>query len=718
MTTQTRFVPVFHENRESAGLITTNQMDLDVEMPNLNKVFVKTRQNNISSSGASFQVVNTNRMMDGNVEVELKCRVVLSGHTYEPNAIGPVMTPPYHWSANSCGVDGLAVNKLISRLNFNLQNKQWSEENRHPELFDILSTQFDPKKLKARGIKHLETAGVWNLRKSLGNGVVSTTDLDTATIQIDKNQFNTARTREAGKENFSQAAVRHNYITIDSVQFSQSGGPTLLAIKSKYYGGAHVPVEDANKKVDPQSNIFYTDGTGNPLVQTVDFTIHEYLISPSLSNDYSYNPYSKSYFLGSYPFNLSMDFNGNYLRSMFRNLVPATQDGAAASVDVTIVSQEIKDANINVITFDSAKQITGPYQRTLYYHLDFQSMQPQTINSIAVATSSDYPAQTSSTVTTANLTSLPPYIFGWVSARAWDNSLAVAATAGSASVDKVAPYVLAPLDNVEIVYGSQSDVMLGAQLSWREIVDLTMTVVRNNELRDVVYGSLPVNVSKSLFNRTDTGTNYNLADLPSNFFREEVDSTNGGLPFFILPTAKLNFNPIVVSGVATMPEFNMGSNNYKSLTIKMYWRPNFLIDKELNASTKVTYQPFIALATKRVRSIPKDGQGPLADERVEFDWINDNASLSQKLAEFYMVNNSSRSVNDQLQYVGGGFFGDILSKIKDALPTIAKVIRAIRSSTSGHEGLLGKVHQASDYASRGLEFLGHGKVGRPRTARR
>jgi hypothetical protein len=659
------------------------------------------------------------------MRLDMTFTLQFSGQTWEPrpSAAGPPVvyaagTPPYLWSAHSCGVDMLALNKLINRISFNIQNKQWTEEDRTPELFDILATQFDQEKMKGYGLNLYETAGLLTLDANVGRGNAHPSELGAIGISP-SNGFESSLPSNKNNMTIFEKMVEAGYITIDNVTFSQTSGPVLTSTYNDYLK-AYVPMNG--------TSIFYTVPalpappanvpSGNPLIQTVTFTVHEYLISPSLSNPYTFNKFVKSYYAGSYPVNVTLDFDTSYFEGMFKNLLPVISVNSIA-YPITTVSKTITDASLNFMTFDSSKEIVEPYQRTLYYNLDFQTMNSETASlpndSLASATAKK------SRVVTSNLSSLPPFIMGWVATRTYENNatlLAGVEDTNSRTSSTLSSIIYHPLQNITIQYGAQTDCMLGVQLTWREIVDLTMSVVHNEEYRRLIWGSWAVDVQGPLFNSQYAGNNLENAITSSIVYDtwwRHSEITNG-MTFFILPTAKLNFRPIMQSDMPLIPEFNFGSNNYKSLVVEMTWKPSNFVAGVFVSNTVINCQPTVILCTKRVRSIPMDGQGALADERIEYDYINNNDELAGIVDEFEQRNNASSLVNHELQYVGGGFWGDVLSKVRDALPGVARAIRGVRDLTSGREGLLGRVHDYSSKASDVLHALGHGKakVGRPR----
>lgn len=162
---------------------------------------------------------------------------------------------------------------------------------------------------------------------------------------------------------------------------------------------------------------------------------------------------------------------------------------------------------------------------------------------------------------------------------------------------------------------------------------------------------------------------------------------------------------------------NFGSTHYKSLIIDLYWNVAQVANDICPTPAAILCEPRVILCTKRIRSIPMTNDAsPLFDVRVEFDYIRDNDRLSRVLEEFYLRNNSATNVNSELQFVGGGFFGDLLSKVKGALPHVATAVRGINALTQGHSGLLGRVNNLTGHASDLLSMTGHGRrhVGRPR----
>lgn len=692
MSTETKFVPVFQENTETRGIIATNQMDLNVEMPNEYKIWLKTPKTNISSTGVTFQATNTNKFIDSNMRLDLTITVTLTGHTYAPNPTGPVGTPPYLWSSNSCGVEPFAVNKLINRLGFNIQNKQWVEEQRTPELIDVLASQFDLEKLSAHGIYPFEDQGAYKLGDVYGRGVVSRDNLRDMGIQYHQIGATNALAPVPGQENNMQKQFLKGYVTVDSVGFSRTGSD-LIGEPLPQFGYATVPMDG--------SSVFYTNGSGAMLTQTVVFTVHEYIISPSLANPYTRNPFSKSYYVGSYPLNLTCNFDTSFFDYFCRNLVASVEQ--SSTIITPTVTTAITDANLYFYTFDTTKNLAAnPYQRTLYYNFDTQTMGLVTVNS------GNYLVTKTSSVTTSNLSSLPPYIMGWVSLRSADNTGIVTNMLAPNTNASVPSYMFNQLQNVSIQYGSQTDCMLGTDLTWREICDLTETVIQNPKLRNMIMGNWANKRGYSVFDHSVAGDDFaNITgSVPENvddfWLRSEI---RNGMSFFILPTAKLNWRPILRANTATIPEFNYGSNNFKALKITMNWYLPTTIANIVGSSLDLQCQPVVILLTKRVRSVPMDGQGPLFDEKVEYDLVNNNAFLSDVLEQFYSRNMSATQVNNELQYVGGGFFGDILSKVKNALPIISSVFRGVREATRGHDsGLLGHVNRVSNFASQGADM--------------
>jgi hypothetical protein len=51
---QAHFTPRLYENDETKGIISTSHLNLDVEVPNEFKIWLKTNKTNLSSRGVSF----------------------------------------------------------------------------------------------------------------------------------------------------------------------------------------------------------------------------------------------------------------------------------------------------------------------------------------------------------------------------------------------------------------------------------------------------------------------------------------------------------------------------------------------------------------------------------------------------------------------------------------------------------------------------------------
>jgi len=700
-----KFLPNFYENKETKGIIGTDYMDLNVEMPDKYKLWLKTPATNKANTGVSFQASNVNKFVDGNWRIDTTWTFTLQGHTYA-GAAGN-LSPACHWAPCCSGVDALATNKLINRLTFNIQNKNWSEEQRIPELFDVEATQFSKKALENHGIMPFMNQGQIRLDRMLGRGLTTRTEMAAATVDYKNVGVENGLPPVKSGLNSMELAYEKGYITY-TTQFSQVNGVQLQTITNDEFPYQLVPSTDG-------TTVVYTNGSSE-LIQVVTLTIHEYIISPSLSNPYAKNPYSKTFYTGNYPVNLTCDFNSTYLENcMFKTMLWSFYAGSTLYGPVITAQPTITDANLYYYTFDTNKQLSHNYQRCLYYFLDFQTMQNKLVN----------PTETimqTSEITTANLSSLPPFIGGWVSMRSYDNKAIVpllnVGTDTVQTIQNLATYQFQDLDHIEISYGSQTDCMLGTNVTWREIVDLTMDVVGNPEYRDMILGSMGLDEAESPFNHSFAGVG--LANIGPGgnfdvFWKKNI--LRQGMKFFLLPTNKLNWRPI--ANTALIPEFNYGSNNFKSLQVKYYWLPAKNLASEikivLQTPAPVTYQPVLFLAQKRVRSIPMDGQGPSFDEKLEFDMITNEVELQKRLSEFNIKNSSAYDVNDELQFVGGAFFGDILNKVRRALPTISNVVHSVHHATQGKSGLLGDINRYTGLASKGLSHIGYGKsVGRPR----
>lgn len=672
--TQVKFVPVLHENAETKGIVGTDQMNLDVEVPDEYKIWLKTTSTNNSNNGVSFQISNVNKFIDGSMRVDLTIKFSYTGRTYEALAGPPaLLTPAVLWDPNVCKIDALAINKLIQRITFNIQNKNWTEEQRFPELFDVFASQFDLEKMESYGIDPFTDQGQLKLSYLFGNGKVSRADIDDAGLNYAFSGYQTALVERKEFATTVQKAIEKGYVSVSS-NFSVGGVPLI----GEYHSAINSWVPTVG------GVIFYTNPAAgapnaNELKQDVTLVISEYIISPSLSNPYTKNKFQKSYYVGAYPVNLTFDFNTNYFNTMIKNLVPTWNDQGAVGQPSVSSAPQIQPSTIGMYSFDSAKELVNPYQRTLYYDLSFQTMNAVQVNSAT------WSQKNTSRVVTANLSSLRPYIFGWVSMRPYENPAFVTATGAPNNVSTLGTYQFQQINNVRLSYGSQTDCMLGTQMTWKEISDLTVEVMGNPKLRNMVYGFMFNNESQSLFDYSVAGQNYGDAG-DRDLFQQKM-AMHAGMQFFILPTARLNWRPISQSDIPLIPEFNYGSNNFKSLIIEIDWFFNQnAIDIIGTNSAIFTCQPVVALVEKRVRSIPMDGQGNLFDERVEYDYINNNAMLSSIIREYEMRNNSANDVNNELQFVGGSFIGNIVSKIRNVVPHLVKAAPHILATYKALKG--------------------------------
>jgi len=711
MTVPVKAVPLFMENRENEGIVTGDKIDMPIVMPNESKVFLRNQKTSLSQSSVNFQVPNVSSFINSNLELEFTFQIVSTGKTIVPDLDGVgagaalAGTPPYFWSAVNGGVDPLIINKMINYISFNIANKQFTESNgrNEVELMDLYGLQLDQQKLKEHGIYLQENAGVPYLTNVYGQGVVPMVNLNAgstnANLQtVSRRGYQLAQVSPNSMINNTHLkAYKQDYVQIKSVEFSTTealgGNVKLVATQIPEYGpGVFVPVYDSGAN---EGEVYFST-TANTLTQTTTIVVREYLISPNTSNPYSHNPYAKSYPTLGYPFNLQLNFNTDYMKY---GVVALSANGSGQNKVTTQVT--LVDAGLNLYTFDTEKKFESDTLRTLYTYVDKQTVPTKSF------LASDN-SEKSQTVASSNLTSLPPYIFMYVSTRMWENPSILNAVkcGGVAGADSVAPnellpYVLNPLTRVKIEYGSQADVVWGTDASIKELQDLTMECLKDKSLRKIVANQLRVPTSSSLFNTTTPPALFP-TDFDQYFVKENINAS--GLPFLLIKTGSLNFRPLPnLSNLPVIPEFNYGSQNYRSLRISMSWTASpaliSMIPSASRATTSITYNPSIVFVTKRVRSISLSGQGVMADDIVEYDLQNNHRELKAIIDDFVKQNHSSSLGSQQIQFVGGSFLGNILGSVTKHLTPIRQVVKG--------------VHTVSGLADKGLEMLGAAKRGRP-----
>ena len=745
MSTEVVVFPKYMENIESRGIISTDVMNINSEVTNDTKTFISQPASSVNSTGASFQCINVSKFIDTNIRMDETYVFTITGHTYGPTpgvaAVAPAppapgvpampgyLTPPFLWSPDNCTLDCLSQNKKISKITFSMQNKSWTETDRYIEMFDIMASQFDQKKMESYGLFPFENQGSWKLGDIYGSG--KQTRPNFMACNIFPQLVGISNNIQDDSENVCTKAYKYGYFTASST-FSTEGiggaGP-LITQQWESFGNADIPTLGGA--------VYYTNGAvGHRLIQTVTIKCSEFIISPSLSNPYCKNPYSKTIFLGNYPFNMQFDYNQQYLNAMFKNLLPYVGNSTAPDFNnsAPIVSNiTITNSTLNFYTFDTAKRISSsPYQRTLYNYLAKQN-----VNDITGTIGADGTLNGPQLIscTTSNLSSLPSFIIGYVSLNTLTNNDFVKATNATNTttpnnVQTLATYMLNPLDQLTISYGSQSDVMCGStSMTWKEVTDMTIECLGNPQYRNLIFGNHSIKEAYNAFDPSEAGAlnaaigvpgvppaslPMPTAGLDTGFFWRAWYKRQG-MPFFLINCSRLNFRPIL-NDLPTIPLHNYGSNNFKSLSIKFNCNLATIHNHVINGTTtKINLTPYIFLVTSRIRSLPMDGESLLNDQLVEFDIINRKADLMELFTSFKISNNGANNVNDEIQFVGGAWFGDIMNKVKSILPSVKSAAKLVHDATQGREGLLGDINRISGLAHSGLTQMGYGKkLGRPR----
>lgn len=696
-------VPVFKDNVETSSILASSTIHMLEEIPDTQKAYINTPANIINEVSASFQNPNLNQWVQGEIELVFQRTFEFRGKTEPPTDDNTDShgTAPFLWNPVNSTFDGLCLNKLISEIKFSIANKQFTEVDRqNPEMIDMFALQFDQDMLKSYGIygedglknstehqqnfvngsdliRPRDIVGFGNYGQGLLAGGFSTNYQNDYTKTLQPWQQNTK-----------------GYVKVVSNTYAYLSAPTTLLPTSNRvdgYEGIDVPV------LAPGSTtpVFTTDA--DTLVQIVTLELHEFIVSPNLSNPYSKNPHKKIYYSGGYPFNLSLTFNQDYAKSMFKwqPSVRASLGNSGLNNGVaTMTSSQWTKAEMRFWTFDSSKPLPSEPIKTIYYKQELQTPVPRTFNpQTAVASDS---------ISTSNLSSLPYYIFVYAVARPSSNPAWFTQRGNN-------PYAeLLPIKSINLRLGTQADALASMDIYKEELVRHTMLTLGNQEFRDLLSSNATVLEVGDLGQITGSFTAPTLLVpiQPTNMDKAQPNyGYNRGFPFYILDVAKLNLRTL--DGLPILPGVNYGSTAFKSLTLKVDYEGTF--EMKINNLASVSAELNMVLMEKRIRTLPLLS-GNMTDDKVEYN-INDvSAELMQRISSGYSGNGEN-----QLAYVGGSFLGSVWDTIKGylqhpTLKSIARITRKLRDETENEESdILRGVNKVTSGLAKMADFAGLGR---------
>ena len=508
----------FKENLETSAIVATDNITLTQEVPDTLKNYITVPATNFSSNGATYQYSSLSRFVSAdNFFIETTSLATVAGKTIAPvNGTGTAahtgVTPPYlFWPGINCGCDQGAINKSINQITYNISGKQWIETRQDSvEMVDLWLAQMDQEKLLSYGIVPLKDANYPLLRRLYGNGYVSHTDLVDAPVagaysvptaipgyaQVGACGFSSALQPENQDDNnigVWAINARYGYITtkpIGTASGVQSGvkyysnttpnlqgSPTpLQAITSEIYG-ASVLLPSADGTTIFYSNDLY-------LIQVMPITIREYLISNTLAcSAYSKNPYSRALPTAGQLFSIQTYFDTNYLSGMIKMTPPMMAGAFTVNAHTPANSQIISivpvASQLSFYTFDTKKKLATDSLRMLYYGLNKQTVSnPPSIGSTQAGVKVVGTQLVSST-----RTSLDNYMYISLSTKVAQNIATYlnyiasgGATTGLQTLNGTCSNIYHQIVNLNIRYGTDNDVFMGASVPISEAVNLTMKV--------------------------------------------------------------------------------------------------------------------------------------------------------------------------------------------------------------------------------------------------
>lgn len=711
----TSIVPSFSDNRETSSILASDSIRMMEEIPDTQKFYQLQASSSLTENGCTIQSTNLNDWIAGELEVVATRSFTFTGKTATPSAdAGSEMygTQPYLWNSRNSTVDPFCINKSIRELKISVANKNFSNPDRLPEMTDIYQSQFDIDVLKSYGINgdgvkektiehnHYLAAGstcdgLASLLFDYGSEITNALGIFAQSGFMKNNIIS-----EYTENNFPWKQNNKGYCVVKSVKFYKDSLSTPLGTSYSTLGfeGMAVPTVNA----DGTGDIYYSVRTGfnETLIQVVELEIHEYIIDPNFSNPYSKNKNLKTYYVAGYPFNLQFVFNQDYMQSILRwtpnqrglatgGTAPTNLPMSSAPV---LTSSKWVDFAVGFWTFNTAKPLPTNPIKTIYYKENRQSVvsRPLTFNALGHKSSKTG----SVSISTSNLSSLPPYIIVYGAVTPSSNPNYFSSGSPSTNIRTNTPYIeMANIDNITLRIGTQADALGGIELNKEQLVNHTLGVLGNLEYRQMLMSDL------SYMNYNDFGqttftvtTTIGTPDITGEITKANyeavapVNAYQRGWNFYIIDVAKLNIRN---DGVPILPSVNYGSQSFKSLTIiaefsmtRNMWE---VLSPLEGTARNLTCEMNVVLLDKYVRTLPLMS-GNMTDDPIEYNLSDVSPALMAQIQSPYSGDGDS-----QLSYVGGSFLGSLMGHINrirshPLVKTISKIAHTVHNVANAVSG--------------------------------
>lgn len=703
------------------------------------------------------------------------------------------VTSPMLWSPLNSTVDGFCLNKSTNEIKFNVGNKAWTEcDRQNPEMIDIFQLQFDQDKLRTYGIygengmaqsvEHNQSFvnGISSIQAPPVRKIIGEASDEPLPYNIAMNSY----VNDKSVKNQPTIQNKRGYVRVKSVSYSckkvvTQGGDPLTYSSTEFkssptlvsnglytnwnfpgYEGLPVPTyKDKSDSTNEQERIFFNLPTnarltapavGTPplvaptqvvnyladsdcaLVQEVELEIHEFIVSPFLSNPYSRNPHKKIYYTNGYPLNLTFQLNKDYVKNSLlkwqpnRNfLLTNTASGNFSNAVVHYMvsdgwSSSLDNQLLRLWTFETSKPLPEVPLKTVYYR---QNRQTPFITKLSRQIADQNFSKAHATINTSNLSSLDPYwiVYAGVTQtnnpRYFGNSSRGVLVEGASKnlyLQSDRPYIeFANIDNLMIKVGTQSDVLGSCKkIPKSELVQMTLDVIGNENARQLLEGLEEYYQIHPGSMKATTGTE----TIASPKIYASI-AQERGFPFYIIDVAKLNLRGI--DGVPLVPQVNYGNTHFKAVTIEADIEPTYQMNQNRDLVggiagdiiKDINVEFNVVLMEQRVRTLPLMS-GMMQDDKVEFNIDNVQGDLLSAMNGVY-----SDDGENQLAYVGGAFtpwqfLKDLYANARSFLGKHAQSVvnraRDVRDFSRGREGLE-DLHKMSNVVSHIGEAFGMGK---------
>ena len=721
------------ENRETRGILATDNITINQEVGDKLRNYITIPATNISASGCTFQTASLSKFIDGdNLFLEYSFSVIVAGKTVDPiyNAtVGKCGgTPPYLFTLGvNAGVENMSLNKMINQLTVNISGRQYVENRIDNEVCgDLWAAQMDPKKLKAYGLTALKDQGFPTLRWLYGNGYVAHIDLANSNLLLNGSSPSVPEYAIESAAGFSSAlqpgnqdddnigvwACQARYGYISAGPFGPAGSIQKNDVEfwmnsTPAYGGSQVPPANIiyNNKYYGAGSAIPTNGSGATLysvsatqdmwlIQKQTITIREYLIS----NGFTASAYSKVESSRVYPsagqlFSLTLGVNTNYMNQMIKILPPMMHNSfvatypspsttASAGVNSQILSITPTAAQLSFYTFDSNKYLASDSLRTVYYEL---AKQQTSIPPIITPTSGP---TTGYQMVSSTRTSLDNYMYIAMSSQIENNQNTYLTNLNSGNTFNIpfagnmtASRIYHNITNLNLRYGVNSDIYMGANVDIKEAKNMTATLMGDPVLRREIFAQMRRRNAYSLFDSSDSGAVWSTNSVDWDDFRWG-HSEQTGCSFLLLDLSKLNYVPIY-DNQAVCANVNYGSQNFKNWVVTVDFVPNSTTFANAQTTASLQLSPLFYLINKWVRTMDLNSNTPYTQDPIEFSYL----SVKNQISSFFeIVSEGSANATNELELIGGSFWSDLLSGVRKFAPivsTLASAVGSIANSVGG-----------------------------------